>query len=755
MQIRKKLANIYIKNPKISCGIAIFLIVLLANSISLFVTDTDPVYQRSGLNINSSEQMIHVPILSGDTIDPNDGNTKQSLGIEANRQLSQGQLPLWNYNEGVGTPLLGETQSAALFPFTPLLSLSFGWQIYHIVLESLAGIGTFFFLRKLLNNKKQSQKDLIAMLGGILFALNPTFFMLTNACFNPIAFLPWQLLAVSFIFDNIKNKFLTKQTIYPIILFITSLVLALLSGFPETAYIQGILVVIFAIYKLVKTEKKYKLQAFRNLAIGGAVAIFISLPWLIEFLTFIKPENGFNGGHGDGAFATAAFANNALTYLTHFFPNLIGYDDINTITGSIGGVFNIVILFFAIISCISRKNPLWVKILFGGWFIIGWLRLIGAPGLIDLMQHIPFLGQAAVHRYLTSSMELALIILACFGLNSIAKNEVRRRNLAIVTIIVTLFGLAIVFGAVLDKVFNPIIHSSKMLVWTMLYGELNIGIFLVIIYQVLSRYKLKMKLIVALLISQALLFFVPWQLGAPQRPVEINTSAVEFLQNNLGNQRFDSDKIQSNYGSYFGISQLNHDDLPVPVKWVNYRIQHDLPVLAGGVNGYSNFGSEEYINEIAKLGVKYIVVPTNELDQKLVDKMKLQLVYGDNGTQILEIPNYKEYFTASNCELTTINKAEVDVNCETDSELLRLELNYPGWTATIDDENIEINNQDDLFQKINISQGKHKIKFIYWPKNMTISATISIISVIAIISSAVYVERKNIQKAFNKIRSKK
>ncbi|HXE17888.1 MAG TPA: hypothetical protein VN632_11710, partial [Stellaceae bacterium] len=53
--------------------------------------------------------------------DPNIAITSQALGHRAALDLLSGHVPWWNYFEGIGAPLAGEMQSAALFPLTPLL----------------------------------------------------------------------------------------------------------------------------------------------------------------------------------------------------------------------------------------------------------------------------------------------------------------------------------------------------------------------------------------------------------------------------------------------------------------------------------------------------------------------------------------------------------------------------------------------------------------------------------------------------------
>ncbi len=60
------------------------------------------------------------------------------------------------------------------------------------------------------------------------------------------------------------------------------------------------------------------------------------------------------------------------------------------------------------------------------------------------------------------------------------------------------------------------------------------------------------------------------------RPTDFQTGAVPWLQAHLGTYRFYTlGPIQPNYGSYFGIGQVNVNDLPLPKTWTRY-IKADL-----------------------------------------------------------------------------------------------------------------------------------------------------------------------------------
>ena len=106
-------------------------------------------------------------------------------------------------------------------------------------------------------------------------------------------------------------------------------------------------------------------------------------------------------------------------------------------------------------------------------------------------------------------------------------------------------------------------------------------------------------------------------LSAP-KPTDFQTGAVPWLQAHLGTYRFYTlGPIQPNYGSYFGIGQVNINDLPEPKAWTRY-IKADLdpnsvPELFSGGTRANQAGptpSQELSTNLANfeaVGVRYVV----------------------------------------------------------------------------------------------------------------------------------------------------
>src|SRR6185437_7685315 len=179
------------------------------------------------------------------TIDPNIGFTAQALGTQAARQWFAGQIPWWNPYEGVGMPLAGEMQSAAFFPLTLLLIAPFGQTVFHVCLQIIAGVSTYYLLRQLRLARTA------ALTGAVLFEFNGVFAWLANAVVNPVPFLPLLLLGVERALVSAQSaetaqgwsrRIVARHLVEGWAWIAIALALSLLAGFPEVAYLDGLLV---------------------------------------------------------------------------------------------------------------------------------------------------------------------------------------------------------------------------------------------------------------------------------------------------------------------------------------------------------------------------------------------------------------------------------------------------------------------------------------------------------------------------------
>lgn len=747
----KNFTNFYQKHTALVSILIIILLTIFANSIYIFITNPDPILTRSGLptvdtrtgaeyigaNASLSSSFIGNKNIfnSGNSIEPNDGMTKQALGKQASTQLFKGELPLWNNYQAVGSPLLGETQSAAVFPLTLLFGVSNGFLIFEMTLEALCGVGMYLFLRKFFAEKEAKLNNTIAITAGLLFATLGTYAMLPNACANPIAFLPWQMLGIALIFEVPALKFrdiFSRKNIIAMLIFAISVIFAMNSGFPEIAFIDLILVVIFALVLLAKTPKGKKNAKLASLALPTLVSILVSVPWLLEFFNSIN--NGFIGGH-NGGFSALSLGNHAYTWLASFVPNVIGFSSANPTFGSIGGYFSVSVVVLAVFAIFDKRTKVWQKLLFGGWFIIGWARIIGLPGITEIIGHIPLVGSAAVYRYIQPSMSFAIITLAALGLNRIIHEKVSRKSVLIITSCAIVFYAIIVIGS--RSVIREFISGSAFrTLWFIGFLGLSSLIAFVILLVARLDWRWKKLFFCVILVAEALITFMAWQMGAPNRSVKLDANAMQYIQENIGNSAFVSNFIIGNYGSYFDARQIDINDLPVPKLWCDYIDKTNRSVAPNSVGCLASTTqlTAKQISEDKKIGVKYLVIIKNSLPKQLTKSENLKLVYSDSSVQVYENSGYRQYLSGIGCKVSGSDFDNFVVDCNENSVLTRLELFYPGWHVKIDGKDVPIKEMDSLFQGVTISAGRHEIEFYYWPKFMNLAILFAVIGLITIMA---------------------
>lgn len=727
---------------------AIILAVLLGNAVNIFITNPDPIITRSGLGV--SKKTI-IGEYNGTEV--NDGAVSQSLGVASVNQILNGSIPVWNHYEGVGAPLAGAMQPASFFlPFNLLLVLPNGFLIFRIVLEIVAGIGMFLFLRKLKIRNK------VSVFGGILFALNGTFAILGNAIFNPIAFFPWMLFGL----EKIKDE-LSKKTKIGYAIFALSLAFSINAGFPETAYLNGLLVFGWFLLRLFSFSKKDRMKYFCGVFLAGILGIFLALPSIYLFIHYL--QNGAHIGGHDGTFQHLGIDKETIPMF--IFPYIYGLIFQNpSITypmwGEFGGFIGLTMLVLACFGVVNKKIDFKVRIFFALMAVVSMMRIMAIPIITHIIDILPLMAATAVFRYLPPVFILSTIVLACFGVEfgfqkKYSKNE-NRLNAGIVIIGSAVAGICLIAAKIFVK--NKFIDGSGVRKYFIYYLILSIVIIcLAVCFAKSKKHKSKIITILAFLaIFETMSSFVLPQFSAPVRSeAKVDTGAVEFLRKNIGLQRFyyigGKSGLKTNYASYFGISSINNENLPTPLAWDKF-VKKNLDNNTDTISFSGAFRKDwsrdpaetefyKNIENFKSVGVKYLVSEIQgdfAVSREQAAKRGMNIVYSNdiNNTIIYEMPNYSSYFNADNCKLKVISQDEVEADCSSASKLSRLELFFDGWNANINEQKVEIAKDGEIFQSVKLPAGKSKIKFVFWPKWLTISFVIFLVTLFGVIAHQCY-----------------
>ncbi len=704
------------------------------------------------------------------TIDPNIGFTSQALGGQAARQWFAGQIPWWNPYEGVGMPLAGEMQSAAFFPLTLLLIAPWGQTVLHICLQIIAGVATYYLLRQMRLSR------LAAFTGGALFEFNSVFAWLANAVVNPIPFLPLLLLGVERALASAQSAPPAQGRTWRVVArdaatgwkwIAVALALSLLAGFPEVAYLDGLLAGLWVVARLFSLRGWGALRRFAlKLASGLVVGVAIAAPPLVAFADYARVANlGLHGQNVD------ALALPNLSLAQYLFPYVYGGifqymapGGVAISWGSIGGYLGATVAFLALLGACARRD-LALRIALVAWIALMVGRSVGAQPFAAIISHIPLLGSVAAYRYANASWILAAIVLSAFALDD-WRGSWRDKLKAVVCAAITLGGLCL--GALwLALPTLRALYQNPLFLKKLSAGSLAVecGAILALLaalligreFSVRQRADLRAHRLLAvararphaLLMGLAALtltlayFFYP-TLANP-RQVSIDTAAIRYLQAHSGYQRFFTlGPFEPNYGAYFDLASINHDDVPSSQRWVDYIHAHLDPYA--NPNLFLNVprppGQPSLSDELAArlpayeaVGVKYaLTTPGDQPFARLPASQRPTLVYQDAVMWIYQMPDPAPLFgvASGSCRAQTRSWTRADAVCATPATLLYRSLADPGWRATVNGQPAAITVVDGLFQRIALPAGHARVVFTYEPPHAGLALSLAAAGLLAL-----------------------
>lgn len=651
------------------------------------------------------------------TVDANVGLSSQALGHLAAESLLHGSLPWWNFYEGFGAPLVGEMQSAALFPLTPLLALSNGQLIFHMTLEIMAGLATFALIRMM------GLSTVPAVAAGAAFALNGTYAWIANAVVNPICFLPVCLVGV-----ECARRSATRIRVGGWIILAVGIGMSIAAGFPEVAYFDGLLVAVWVAARALRMSRANAFRFLRKIAYGLVAGVALGAPVLVAFFDYLRV--GGVGPHGDGTFAHATLSPLArpLMLLPYAFGvpwNQVHSGAVSAAVGGIGGFVSVSCLFLAVMALMGRRQrslrwALWAWIIVAVGASWGWL------GLHDVFNLIPGVTSMALSRYIPPSYEMALVVLAAMGLDDLVRGD-RRSWRGVLAGLVTAVLLAWAARSA-----SPTQHALGTLHGLASFDlRWSFGVvFVCVVVVVFLRARFAAYVVALVVVADALVGFLP-PTNYGVHSYVIDTPAQHFLQTHLGEQRFYSMYSEApNYGSYFGTPQLDFYDLPAPRPFLAY-----VPArLDANASGWEFFGwlrvdrkgptaLEEFrrnFTHYEQVGVKYLVMGTPRVPGNIFSSLGVHTVFRGKILTISELPHVRPFFSATpGCRVSSSSFNTAVSTCSRAGSVFRLEETMPGWTATRNGQNVSVATWNIAFQQIRVPRGRSVLRYSFTPPKET------------------------------------
>lgn len=598
----------------------------------------NPLFRDAGLNIGHVNQLV--PGFPG-WIDPNAGATTQALGRLAADDWLQGRLPWWNPYAALGMPLAAEMQNSALFlPFVLLLHFADGLLYLKISLQILAGLCMLALLRELGVGRRE------CLVGALLLEFCGTFAWFGHAPITPIAFLPLLVLGIE------RCARLSREGRpggWPIVA--VAIAGSIVAGFPETAFMDGLLALSIAGLRLVSAGPSRLIFARRIIG-GGLVGLMLSAPAWLPFIESLPVS--YLGQNTDLRGAHLMAASYALLLLPYLLGSLLyGPETMHAspeIWWHTGGYCDVAMVFIALVAITARNGrQIALRRVLAAWLALSLLKAAGVPVVSQAFDLIPFIRQTLFHVYAAPGWEFALCVLAALALDDLGSNAgpSRLRLGALAAACAVAAGAAFLMALPLvhelashlhDYRYYPILSAAWAaiavagLCFLLAPGRATFG---------------RNAASVLLVVNGIALFAVPLLSGTIAGNADV--ALMKFLQDRAGFERFYSMFIVApNYGSYFKVASLNYTAVPVPLA-LTRRLQRDLDPdmdMSGMLSDrLHNIGRDtvdpasEQINaataiaRLERLGVGYLVMPRGF--DPLLETIAVQAVPGPTMPQSL------------------------------------------------------------------------------------------------------------------------
>lgn len=670
------------------------------------------------------------------------------MGIIKEQYLS-GTIPLWNNYLFSGFPLMAASQPGVLYPISVIPSLFLPQHLAFLldiaIHFSLAGFFTYLYARKIGIEffGALTAGALFAFMGYLVVHLEFTSMLRTAVWIPLILFFLEELRATL----NIRSAF--KASL--------ALALQIFAGHPQIYFFTYMIVVFFILYYSIQTDHAMRLR-FLSLSAGAIVVGFIiASPQL--YATYELSSLSVRTDPTYDNFMKHPFPVRKVPAL--LFPSLYN--------GNTEGYLGILPGLLAIAAFVlGWKSNVHIK--FWGAVAVGSLSLALGDAirpLNQLMFHLPIYNAFRGFSKHLIEFDLALALLAGFGISFILKSEKAKK-----TLIFTSFSLFFVF-----------VISALVLAWTgistLLTPKHILSLFLILVGILMLAFVLRsgryplFKYIVIFAVFLEIVSFrqIKWVKAESIRTYESQLfSRLEGKQDRVA---FLGDKIVPLLAMSHKISLIEGYD---PLILNDYDLLLDL----GGIGGWTHTWPELVKNNLvfSMLNARYLVLPPGMRISDPTLKYKFlfetpsgaiyenmhslprvypiaELIGMDRFDQIqtalytLQI-NPKTQAIVSRNDLISIgmnsfaegkvsildysfNKVLLKTDFSAKGFVVLADSHYPGWYAYIDGKPTDIYKTNGILRGVKVPSGSHEILFKYQPWKIYACMALSMLTLAGIV----------------------
>lgn len=535
----------------ILCLVLLPFIAHLPDLLGLLIED--PAYRTAGPGVRGISWLLFG---TPGWVDPNAGATTEALGHEAALQWLSGHIPWWNTYTGLGMPLAAEMQNSALFlPFILLLALPHGVILIKAALQVLTGLCAFGLGKSM----KLSLPACIFM--GILCEFSGTFAWFGHGPIMPLPFLPLLVWGGFNVANAVENK---KRGGW--LLVTLAIAGSILAGFPETAYMNGLLALAIITWRVFQSPRFYRKAIIFRILYGGILGLCLSAPaWLSFALSLPVSLVGMNADFGNAHFLSGSTALHFFPYL--FGPPLFGAEqgrmDLVELWWHTGGYIDLGLLTLAALAfTIPSTSYSSLRYVLGAWLILTAMKAEGVHFVSKIIDLIPLIRQTMFFVYASPGWWFALTLLAAITIDSYShRNTSKKSSIFLMSgIIFSAALLSLLYARHALTLQQHLPHANLLNYASTLWG---FSILFLIVFVAISTKKKDVFLSSIGITNAVLLFCVPMLCGS--RNAKIDYPALDWLKRETAFTRVVSfGTLPPNYGAYYGIKSINYTYLPVP-----------------------------------------------------------------------------------------------------------------------------------------------------------------------------------------------
>jgi hypothetical protein len=345
-----------------------------------------------------------------------------------------------------------------------------------------------------------------------------------------------------------------------------------------------------------------------------------------------------------------------------------------------------------------------------------------------------------------------LILLAAFGLMDLAESAKAKRLFTVTTSVMLLGLLWIVLAA--SSLNEHIIYGHRArIIYAFLDAIPFIAIIALLVLGRLTKFKIVPMLVALVLVGESLLLFgVPG--GGSAKIVNVDMGPIAFLQKNEHHYRFlDLAVIAPNWGSQFGLNELNAIDLPFPEKFSQLIERQLYPgltpsnqfVIHDGIIGLTAQENElvAHFKNYEAASVKYLVIPAALIIMPALTKLGVKQVFSDDKATIYQLPDPRPFVStrSSSCTVTTQGVNKATVNCPDGSTLIRTELMMAGWKAKVNGKAVTIKTVDGVYQSVKVPPGTSIVTYSFLPPHEKYAVLLALLAAFFLVGTWVYERR--------------